>query len=1008
MRLHRLRIQAFGPFAGSQEVDLDALAAPGLFLLHGPTGAGKTSVLDAVTFALYGRVPGARAAAAVQLRSDHAEPDLRPEVVCDLTVAGRRLEVTRSPAWDRPKKRGSGTTTEPARTLLRERRGGEWVAVSARNDEASQLLTDLVGMGLEQFTKVVLLPQGEFASFLRAGAEERRPLLQRLFGTDRFATVERWLAEERRRLAALVEDADARVDRLVAQAQTAAAGVVPEPPPEDTDPPALVEALAAAARAALVARTVEHADATRAVASRSGDRDVARARLDVARRLVGARAEADRLVARETEVAALAERVDAARRAASVEGHLAALAAAERDAAVAATAAAAAAARLEAGAPVLAAATTEEESLRAATRAAREEVGRLETLLATEAELTDLRRAADEAETRAVALEHRVESSRVVADQRAAQVADLRVRLDAVTGLAATADSLREEVRSREEVAAAALRCVALGVEVEAAAARAAAAVDDAQAFRETWLGLREQRLAGMAAELAGRLVDGEACAVCGATDHPRPADAGARGVTREQEDVAHGAVRRADERRAELEAATGRLRERLAAERARAAGRDPDEAARDLQDARHRAAAADRARRELTILQDRLAELERAARAADEEREALVREAADHRSTSAAARQRADALAAAVAQARGDDASVADRVRRLTREAEDSESLVDARAAARDAAGRADRARDAAESACRDAGLGDVRSALAALSPAEDVHSWEAQLAEHRELVAAATARRRDAEEAAAARGLGPDVDDDGLLRRLEREAAAVEEALVAATTRADEAARALALAERATATLDDLVVHVAADTAATVPLRRRSGLVASLSRCAEGTGSDNALRMRLSSFVLAARLEQVAAAATVRLHDMSGGRYALVHSDAAERRGARSGLGLRVVDAWTGVERETASLSGGESFLASLALALGLADVVQAESGGAAIETLFVDEGFGTLDEETLEDVMTTLDGLREGGRAVGVVSHVPELRQRIPSRLEVVKTPSGSHLRTATGAA
>ena len=157
----------------------------------------------------------------------------------------------------------------------------------------------------------------------------------------------------------------------------------------------------------------------------------------------------------------------------------------------------------------------------------------------------------------------------------------------------------------------------------------------------------------------------------------------------------------------------------------------------------------------------------------------------------------------------------------------------------------------------------------------------------------------------------------------------------------------------------------------------------------------------MRLSAYVLAARLEEVAAAATERLATMSGGRYALVHSDERVKGGGRSGLGLRVVDAWTGVERDTCTLSGGESFTASLALALGLADVVQAESGGTAIETLFVDEGFGTLDEETLDEVMTTLDGLRDGGRVVGLVSHVLDLRARIPTQLEVRKTRTGSTL-------
>jgi exonuclease SbcC len=157
----------------------------------------------------------------------------------------------------------------------------------------------------------------------------------------------------------------------------------------------------------------------------------------------------------------------------------------------------------------------------------------------------------------------------------------------------------------------------------------------------------------------------------------------------------------------------------------------------------------------------------------------------------------------------------------------------------------------------------------------------------------------------------------------------------------------------------------------------------------------------MRLSSFVLAARLEEVAAAASERLVTMSGGRFTLEHSDARAKGTARSGLGLVAVDGWTGVRRETSTLSGGESFMASLALALGLADVVRAEAGGAVVETLFVDEGFGSLDEESLDDVLGVLDGLRDGGRAIGLVSHVADLRDRVPARLEVRKDRSGSTL-------
>jgi exonuclease SbcC len=178
----------------------------------------------------------------------------------------------------------------------------------------------------------------------------------------------------------------------------------------------------------------------------------------------------------------------------------------------------------------------------------------------------------------------------------------------------------------------------------------------------------------------------------------------------------------------------------------------------------------------------------------------------------------------------------------------------------------------------------------------------------------------------------------------------------------------------------------------------------LAALTDVVNGHGQ-NAKRMSLRSYVLASRLEEVALAATRRLRAMSGGRYSFVHSDSAGPHGMRGGLGLDVLDDYSGQTRSAKTLSGGESFLASLALALGLADVVAAETGGAVLDTLFVDEGFGSLDPDTLEEVMATLDELRAGGRMVGIVSHVDELRQRIPTRLRVRKARTGSTLEMIT---
>ena len=235
MRPHRLEVTAFGAFAGPVEVSFDALADAGLFLLHGETGAGKTTLLDAIGFALYGRVPGERGKTR-RLRSDHASPDVRTEVVFETTIGPRHLRITRNPQQTRPKRHGNGVTTEPARVLLEEERGGHWHAVSTRANEADREIADAMGMSAEQFYQVVLLPQGQFARFLHADAEERRALLQKLFRTDRFRSVEDWLADLRKTTRDRIKDAEQDLSVLTARIEQVAA--VPPTPDRPATPAA--------------------------------------------------------------------------------------------------------------------------------------------------------------------------------------------------------------------------------------------------------------------------------------------------------------------------------------------------------------------------------------------------------------------------------------------------------------------------------------------------------------------------------------------------------------------------------------------------------------------------------------------------------------------------------------------------------------------------------------------------------------------------------------------------
>src|SRR5215207_2071795 len=216
MRLHRLSLTAFGPFAGTEEVDFDEVGRDGLFLLWGPTGAGKTTLLDAVVFALYGTVPGARGEEK-RLRSDHAGDATRTEVSCELTLGGERLLVVRRPEQQRPKRRGEGWTTEQAKLTVQRWTGTDWAPVSTRIDEGSEYLRTRLGLSAEQFCQVVLLPQGDFARFLRAEPEDRARLLRSLFDVGRFARAEEWLAAERAAARAGLETVRGSMSRLLAR-----------------------------------------------------------------------------------------------------------------------------------------------------------------------------------------------------------------------------------------------------------------------------------------------------------------------------------------------------------------------------------------------------------------------------------------------------------------------------------------------------------------------------------------------------------------------------------------------------------------------------------------------------------------------------------------------------------------------------------------------------------------------------------------------------------------------
>ncbi|MFG2472115.1 AAA family ATPase [Streptomyces canus] len=996
MRLHRLDITAFGPFGGSQTVDFDELSAAGLFLLHGPTGAGKTSVLDAVCYALYGAVPGARQSGqGTTLRSDHAATSTRTEVRLELTVAERRLEITRQPPWERPKKRGSGTTLDKAQSWLREYDGaaGAWKDLSRSHQEIGEEITQLLGMSREQFCQVVLLPQGDFARFLRADAEARGKLLGRLFDTHRFAEVEKRLAERRRAAEAQVREGDAA---LLADAHRMqqAAGDAMELPELAPGEPGLAEAvLSAAAEARSTAReqlTIAHcgldaAESAQAAAERTlaDVREVDR----LQRRFAQAHERAALLEERADGYHQAQARMERSRKAEAVAPALELREEAEAEHRRAAVAEAHARGLLPdtfAGAGAA--------GLTAAARRAAEELGGLDSARRAEQRLAEL--VAERAD-----LDRQERSDEEVLQEAEAWLAGWE---EARAGLLHGVESAQEAATRAEQLAvqreparkrlAAARQRDQFARDTDDAQQQVIEATDRALKARADWLDVKEQRLNGIAAELAAQLTAGEPCAVCGATEHPAPARKDAGHVDRETEERALATSQHADEQRTEAERRLAFVQRALAAAQGEAGDTSTEELAvqadeleREYTRARSAASALHTATEQL-----RQAEREREQRLSAQQ-DAAVRTASRGTLRDALDRERTT-LEAELTEARGAAGSVAARAAQLERRAA---LLTDAADTARVAEDTAQRLKDAdarlADAAFR-AGFDTPQAAGAALLDETA----------HRDLQ-----RRLDAWQAeeSAVRAVLAETDTADAAQQPPADVARSERAAADAGRRVREAASALDAAARRCAELDRLSARSATGLRRLAPLREEYDRVARLSALAAGTSADNERKMRLEAYVLAARLEQVAAAATARLQRMSSGRYTLVHSDDRTGRG-RSGLGLHVVDAWTGRERDTATLSGGETFFASLALALGLADVVTDEAGGVRLDTLFIDEGFGSLDDQTLDEVLDVLDSLRERDRSVGIVSHVADLRRRIHAQLEVVKGRSGSVLKQRGG--
>ena len=1083
MRLHTLTMTGIGPYAGTETIDFDRFTASGRFLLTGPTGAGKTTIIDAIVFALYGQVADSAGSSKQRLRSTLVDGTAASEVDLTFSTSAGVYRILRSPEYRRPKKRGTGTTRQNASARLWRLAapGGRPLDEPVtRLDDVGAEVTRIVGLSRDQFTQTVVLPQGRFARFLRATSAERHTLLRDVFGTAIFDAIQDEIAERNR-----LTDREAQAARqaLRARAELAipllAALPVPEPgddappepgddaPPEDADTaggagtgnadgtgtaetaasadaaapaPSLAERLTALT--AQVGAVVPDADAIAAIAAvgeeaRARGRAaldplaeaVERTRTEATEARAAAEAAADlqqRLGRREALLAEQSEldarrpahdadvaRLDAARRASRVAASLhrharalrdlastrdltaralsadAHLAAADREAA----SAAAAAREASDGAP-----GPEdphrlrrvEDHLADAAARARTLAGSLEPLVDLETDLANrqeaLARDRDDLETRRVDVDER---ARTLA-ARPARHAELETALEA----ARRAEARLPQARVDRETAAARRDAAARAEDLSARLAASRRAVVEATAVvQEAKAHAAAQHRAWLeatAGSLVAELVDGEPCPVCGSPEHPAPAVSEADPVSRAQVERADADRVRADD------VLTERAREHDDLDRERRAaldasgGRPLAELKTSLAEAAERLHSLTRAARPATELAEQLAgfadETAAMRNALEADRTALAEDRARLAAAQAVLRQDR----ARCAEAAGEHATVADRHRLLLRTAQATESarahLAAVRAAAQEAAGAS---ADLAE-ALSEAGFAEAADAERATLPPAELDA----LARDVDRVRADRRRLRHAltQDPRISALTGEEVADVAGARRLLESAEKARDAALAAHATALESHRHL---EEALASVEEAAARLAGALEGSRALAQVAALVA----------GRNDAATPLATWVLLDRFAEVLVFANDRLAQMSSGRYELLRvDDEAGSAGRRDrGLGLGVIDRFSpGGVRDPKTLSGGETFYVSLALALALADVVTAESGGVAMETLFVDEGFGSLDPETLQAVLAELGRLQAGGRTVGIVSHVEELRRQIPDRIEVARAPSGSTLR------
>ncbi len=1051
MRPLILEMRAFGPFADCQRIDFTELGDKPLFLINGPTGAGKTTILDAICFALYGKTTGNEREGS-QMRCDNADDGLLTEVYFSFELGQKRYSIRRCPEQQRAKSRGDGFTLQKSEAELKRLLpdGTEELLVASKVTDANACIEELTGLDVDQFRQVMVLPQGKFRELLLADSKEREKIFSQLFQTHIYRRIEERLKQQALEIKAKARDLQSR-----------RAGILETAGVESLEQ---LTAEIAAVTPSLTEATSNKQKASDALAQSAKTLDNAKALTAEFERRKLLQTQLNALEERRAEIELHQQTLENARKAEKLLPSLKELQFRQQEWQQAKAKEADYAKQLQSAEQRLKQATDDKATLAELDEHGNKLRRELEQLDKLQPAINELKQLTEEHELGLVELgrlERAEQQSRTELEQWQQQQQKLKSEANELFSSAERQGPLHQALAGlniRLEKTEQLGHIKQKWQQAQAGLQQAEAHGHQCKAERQS-AETEHQRLqlawhTGQAAILAAKLQPGQPCPVCGGLEHPAPAEMAQdipgetelnRARDAEQQATARHEAARSDYRNIKRQTEELQLElQRLSAELQACAAAD---VMADVKTDATIDAAMDAdsyAKADLTMEIDRLVsrrrqllnelqqaeavqtrlnncrqQLQQAEQQVEQRlkyRETQLQQLQQLREQLSLAGARKDAALAALPNEYHSLAAEAalelmarqleqkqsewqqlkqqqqDINQQYTEAVSQHKALMQALASSREDNARAEqfaiKAQQTLDDALKQSGFAG-RQALeqAQLDEAqmqalaEKIEAWRTQRSELQALLKAM-------DERLAGQSLPELRQLESLWRQQQQQLAEAEDAWQMLNNRMQ--------------SLKGTEAQLNKEALAAQALEQEYALIGTLSDVANGNSHS---KVSLQRFVLSVLLDDVLLEASRRLALMSKGRYRLLRKEDRAKGNKASGLELEVEDAYSSKVRPVATLSGGESFMAALSLALGLSDVVQAYAGGIKLDTLFIDEGFGSLDQDSLELAVRTLMDLQSSGRMIGVISHVSEMKEQISCRIDINKHALGSSIRLVT---